>query len=279
MPEGPEVKRMADQLKTWVGWNFHVSNFGGRYKDTLPDGYENFQEDSHNVTVIDVGAKGKFLYWKLSNNWSVWVTLGMSGTWERNPKKHEAMQLRMSRLEGDALVNSYVSFVDARHFGTVRFVYGHDALNAKLSTMMWDLLEGHASTTAVWWFLQLDKHKSLREKQVSVALMNQNIFPGIGNYLRAEILYASKVSPLRPLKDVTYDELKEILKNGREIMLRSYESGGATIATYRDAEGNKGTAQARFACYGRKRDPLGNPVVREKTSDGRTIHWVKEIQK
>jgi formamidopyrimidine-DNA glycosylase len=182
-------------------------------------------------------------------------------------------------MEGDALVNSYVSFVDARHFGTVRFVYGHDALQAKLACMMWDLLERPASTTAVWWYLRAKKNDSLRQKQVSVALMNQHVFPGIGNYLRAEILYASKVSPMRLLEDVTYEELDAILKNAREIMLRSYESGGATIATYRDAEGNKGSAQARFACYGRKQDPLGNPVIREKTSDGRTIHWVKEVQK
>lgn len=269
---------MADQLKTWVGWNFHVVNFGGRYKETLPAGAEDFELQSHNVTVLDVAAKGKFMYWTLSNDWSMWVTLGMSGTWERNPKKHEAMCLRMTRMEGDMQVSSLVSFVDARHFGTIRFVEGHDALNAKLATMRWDLLEKQPSTTAIWWFLQ-DARKNLHDKPISVVLMDQSIFPGIGNYLRAEILYSSRVSPWRLLKDVTYEELDAILKNGREIMLRSYESGGATISTYRDAEGNKGSAQTRFACYGRKQDSLGNPVIKEKTSDGRTIHWVKEVQK
>lgn len=277
MPEGPEVRRICDQLKRWEGWNIAVSGFNGRYEKERPQGYASFENESHNVTVEKVDAKGKFLYWSLSNDWSIWVTLGMSGTWEKHPKKHEVMSLRLSRMVGDTHFDGWISFVDARHFGTVKFVKDRQLLNTKLDSMRWDFLEREHSTTAIWWFLK-DTRSNLHDKQISVVLMDQSIFPGVGNYLRCEILYASGVSPWRKLKDVTYEELDLICKNAHQIMRRSYESGGATIATYRDTEGNKGEFSSKFAVYGRKQDPLGNAVIKDKTSDGRTIHWVKEVQ-
>lgn len=268
---------MADQLRHWVGHELlSPPLFGGRYDDEHPTGALEFMATVEaGVRVTAVEAKGKFLYWTFDNDWSMWVTLGMSGTWAKNPKKHEAMRLYFLPFAEE--VDDTISFVDARHFGTVRFIKGKKALDDKLATMRWDFLEREHSVTAIWRFLQ-DAKKSLHNKPISVVLMDQSIFPGVGNYLRAEVLHASRISPWRLLKDVSYDDLKLICSNIREIMLRSYESGGATIATYRDAEGNKGSAQSRFACYGRNIDPNGHPVTREQTPDGRTIHWVPAIQ-
>ena len=53
---------------------------------------------------------------------------------------------------------------------------------------------------------------------------------------------------------------------------------GATIKSYADFYGDVGTATDRFLVYGKKFDPNGNPVVREKTADGRTTHWVPKVQ-
>lgn len=280
MPEGPEAKRIADQLSQFRGYKIRVEGFGGRYATTPPDGFKEFADSTLESPrfVTNVNAKGKFLYWELDDGWSIWNTLGMSGTYEQFPKKHAAMNLNLSRYSGDVTRSACISFVDARHFGTLKFVKGRSVLEEKLGSMMFDFLEGPKSATAIWWYLR-DCRKGLLEHEVSIVLMNQNVFPGIGNYLRAEILYASKVSPWRLLKDVTYDEFSLICANAHEIMTNSYRSGGATIATYRDANGEKGQYTSRFAVYGRKADPQGLPVVREKTPDGRTIHWCPTVQK
>ena len=266
---------MSNQLQRWVGSELlSPPLMGGRYDEVYPSGWEDFASTvSAGIKVTSIAAKGKFLYWTFDNDWSMWITLGMSGTWARNPEKHEAMRLYfMPGTDDDT-----VSFVDARHFGTVKFVKGREELEKKLQSMMFDFLDGPKSTTAIWHFLR-DARKSLLDKEVSVALMDQSVFPGIGNYLRAEILYASQVSPWRKLRHVTYDEFDRICINAHIIMKNSYESGGATIATYRDANGEKGKYTSRFAVYGRKTDPEGNEVKREKTPDGRTIHWVPAVQ-
>jgi formamidopyrimidine-DNA glycosylase len=58
----------------------------------------------------------------------------------------------------------------------------------------------------------------------------------------------------------------------------SYHCGGATISTYKDGNGNEGMYNRRFAVYNQKTDPFGNNVIKEKTRDNRTTHWVPEYQ-
>jgi formamidopyrimidine-DNA glycosylase len=58
----------------------------------------------------------------------------------------------------------------------------------------------------------------------------------------------------------------------------SYHYGGATISTYRDGNGKEGLYNRRFAVYNQKTDPFGNKVIKEKTLDNRTTHWVPEHQ-
>ena len=55
--------------------------------------------------------------------------------------------------------------------------------------------------------------------------------------------------------------------------------GGATIATYRQPNGDEGLYNRRFAVYNQKTCPEGCNVIKEQTADKRTTHWVPEIQK
>ena len=109
--------------------------------------------------------------------------------------------------------------------------------------------------------------------------MNQSIFGGCGNYIKAEALYKAKLSPHRKCDSLTDDEASELHAALQDIVWTSYKSNGATIATYRDANGNVGSYSSKFAVYGRKEDPLGNAVTSEETKDGRTTWWVPNVQR
>jgi formamidopyrimidine-DNA glycosylase len=63
------------------------------------------------------------------------------------------------------------------------------------------------------------------------------------------------------------------------VMKASYNNSGATFRTYRNPDGTEGGMQRRFVVYGNQTDPLGNPVVKEETKDGRTTHWVPTVQR
>jgi len=96
--------------------------------------------------------------------------------------------------------------------------------------------------------------------------------------VRAEALYLSKLSPFRLCQSLTFDEMMNLRQQIISVMITSYNFGGATIRTFSDVYGNKGSAQRRFAVYGNKTDPQGNNISREKTQDGRTIWWCPSIQ-
>ena len=117
------------------------------------------------------------------------------------------------------------------------------------------------------------------KKTLPEVLMNQSIIAGVGNYIKAECLYLSKLSPHRIISSITDEELVSLKTNIHAVMKESFASGGATIRTYKGFNGESGEYGERFIVYNQKQDPLGNPVIKEKTRDGRTTHWVPEVQK
>jgi len=117
------------------------------------------------------------------------------------------------------------------------------------------------------------------KKTIAEALMDQTIVSGVGNYVKAEALYLSKISPHRVVETLTDKALQNLNVATRSVLVNSFESGGATLKSYSDFYGDAGDATQRFAVYGRKTDPEGRDVIKEQTRDGRTTHWVPDVQK
>ena len=109
-------------------------------------------------------------------------------------------------------------------------------------------------------------------------LMDQHNISGIGNYLKSEILYSAKVSPHRNVGSLSEKELKNIYDAAKKISKLSMEQKGMSKSDFRDIDGTKGDFQTMLKVYCLKKDPLGNEVVKEKTKDGRTTHWVPKLQ-
>lgn len=266
MPEGPECKRVGEGLLA-ASKDRPIENFrvlGGRFLKKSP-----MHELSPQVPnrVIDGGVYGKFIWLELMNQEFLWITLGMSGFWseERLPHSHFSIDFE----DGGSLY-----FVDQRRFGTLKFVKGHDKLVKKISSLGIDPLD-ISSFNVHDAFNHLNKAKS---RTIAEALMDQRIFAGVGNYIKCEVLYRARISPYRLVKDLTDSEICKIWDLTRLIMRSSYEQGGASIRNYRQVNGDSGDFVFEFEVYAQKQDPLGNLVVREETLDGRTTHWVPELQ-
>jgi formamidopyrimidine-DNA glycosylase len=72
--------------------------------------------------------------------------------------------------------------------------------------------------------------------------------------------------------------MKEIFQITLEKIKGSYLAGGASIRDYSDIKGNEGKYSFDLVVYKKKKDPLGNTILMEKTKDGRSTYWVPEIQ-
>ena len=109
--------------------------------------------------------------------------------------------------------------------------------------------------------------------------MDQSVVAGIGNYVKAESLYLSQISPHRTVESLSEAEVFRLNNAVQAVLKEAYKRGGASIQTYKDFDGKEGQYSRKFAVYNQKKDPYGNDVHKDKTEDGRTTHWVPAIQK
>ncbi len=268
MPEGPEVKKVTDFLSlSLTGATItEIQINSGRYKRHGPfDGYERL-ESLLPAKVTFVSCKGKMIWLELNNCYYLTSTLGMTGSWTRVRDKHTHVTFSLDN-------GSEIHFRDMRNFGTLKGYSCLESFHKKLNSIGPDLLNDRVQENMFRTILQTQKKKTIVE-----VLMNQKLVSGIGNYLKAECLYASRISPHRLCSSLSREEISTLFKNCRDIIKMSYDLGGATIQTYRQPGGEPGEFSRRFAIYGHKKDPQGREVIKEKTKDGRTTHWVPEIQ-
>lgn len=244
----------------------------GRWIKRPPVGLDDFQKAGPH-TVVEIACKGKLMYWRFTTEWTMLVTYGMSGQLVTEPTKHSHAELSLVRPSDDTRHQLY--FDDPRRFGTLKFIHGSAAFAKKLATLGPDMLND--PPTVNQFAARLNKKKTSRT--LAEALMDQSVVSGIGNYVKAEALYRAKLSPWRKVCDLTIEEILLLHSAIIKVMMSSYGSGGATIATYRNPDGSIGQAQRRFAVYGHKQDPFGNVVTNEETPDKRTSWWCHAVQK
>ena len=289
MPEGVEVKISSELIKPLVQGK-HIGKLFlgelGRYgvMRPVPEGYEEFLNSFRKledigyvvspVRIVDVQVKGKFMYWTFDNGWYMFSTFGMTGQWSPQEGKHMCLDMRLH--DPDSHEISHVYFNDPRHFGTIKFTSSEKELKEKLGELGWDPL--HQDRLTAPWLNWLKSELSRSNKPIGQTLLDQSLFAGVGNYIRAEALYQVGMSPWRTGKSLSREDLEKLCLAIVDVMEESYKYQGATLLTYKDAYGNEGRYSSCFKVYGRETDPLGNTIKKESTPDGRTIHWCPIIQ-
>lgn len=274
MPEGPEIYIAAELIRPLVIGkqltSIHTtpnSRYG--YSNLMPVCYQG--EDTRTITIQSIDTKGKLMYWtfKDSEETKFWMflTFGMSGQLSPHKGKHPCMEMKFSNANP-------IYFNDPRHFGTIKFVNTETELHNKLASLGWDAMQQSVEEGIGIVLPALQQ----TNKSIGQVLMDQSIFAGCGNYLRAEVLYAIKMSPWRISNQLSEEEVKTLCRVLKETMQASYKYQGATILTYKDAYGAEGKYSSQFKCYGQKTDPDGHPIIKEETPKGRTMHWCPSVQ-
>jgi DNA-formamidopyrimidine glycosylase len=274
MPEGPELSLSRDFLRRIIVGKMLCAvcrTQTGRYADVCPRGFDVPRDKQH---VMSVDVKGKFMWWTLgpATPTYVFTTYGMSGQWHTSQTKHTALEISFD--DGTGVDGTMLFFNDPRHFGTVGFVYDTEELERKLASLGPDMLNDPPTVTTFIECLRAHPERSLCR-----ALMDQRVISGVGNYIKAESLYAACLSPHRKVQDATDDELSVLRQAIIDVMQASYTLGGTSIRTYTNVDGSQGKMQDRLAVYNKRIDPLGNFVINEKTDDSRTTWWVPNVQR
>lgn len=265
MPEAPEVRRSYEGLvqQTALGRVTEITVISGRY---LRSGIPGIETLSLPASVIGGGVKGKLMWLNFDAGQTMLITLGMSGYWSTANHKHAHVQLMINGVNP-------IYYVDQRRFGTLKIINSGKDLQRKINSLGLDLLNEDVEVDAFMNRLMMGKNKPICE-----TLMDQRILAGVGNYIKCEALYEAKISPFTQTNVLNVPEMTRLFKSIQRIMKASYKQGGARIRNYQQVNGDPGDYVFSFSVYGQATDPQGRTVIREKTSDGRTTHWVPGAQ-
>jgi endonuclease VIII len=286
MPEGPEVYSFGIEVHDFFyGKKLNqVKILSGKYKRSPFKNYKLLKKLLP-LKVLFIRTQGKILLIELDNNYIIVVTFGMTGFFTPNHIKH-------NRIEFINKDNESIYYNDQRNFGNIYFLES-SIVKDKLADLGPDILDHNMSFKIFKnrFNKYVDKYPN---REIGLILLDQSFVCGIGNYLRADILYLSKISPFRKISTIDIREQKTIYKYSYNL-LRYYTQIQINFDAYYTSKLNitrikqnlsyrlKLKQQPKnfgrvFLIYGEKYDPFNNLVTRDKFY-GRSIFWVKEVQK
>lgn len=241
-----------------------IKILSGKYLKKKPANFDKFNQ-SLPAKVTDVCNRGKFIYLKLDNGWSIGIGFGMTGRMITDEPDHSHHRIEI--LHSTPGVQLFYN--DMRNFGNFNFYLpGSDDLEKKLEKLGIDLLqEPEASKTRV-----VERFRRKPNWDISKALLSQEILAGVGNYVRAEALYDAKIWPYAKIKDLTDQNLYQIYQSAVKVSQTAYE-----IQAKYFLDGIPYQEYQKFMkIYNSDRDPEGNKV--ERSADTRTTWWVPKVQ-
>jgi endonuclease-8 len=242
MPEGPEIRRAADRVAAAVE---------GQIADEVFFAFDRLKRFERELTgrrIEEVTTRGKGMLTRFGGGLSVYTHNQLYGRWYvmrdgRLPKT--GRQLRFSVRTGDRRALLYsaseIEVLDRKA----------ELTHPYLSRLGPDVLSQRPSAGDL--AARLDEPR-FRGRQLAALLIDQSFVAGLGNYLRAEILFEARIHPRRRGRDCTDEERRRLA--GRLIALtrRTYRTRGITLSPSRVAELKAAGAPRsayRFWVYGR----------------------------
>jgi DNA-formamidopyrimidine glycosylase len=281
MPEGAEVKLYADCL--WETFreqqiiDLEITERSRYWKGGLP----NLEALSYPLQINNIASRGKKIIFDLedADGKTIFFVsfLGLEGHWQYKKGKHSGILLRFGSFADEEKTilrtERTLYYDDSRHFGSFTICLEEKELDQIMKTVGPDLLEDEIDIED---YIAVCRKKAVANKPLCEFLMMQQHFSGVGNWVRAEVMYECGFHPFRLMESLDDEELELLLATSQSVLKRAYEAFGLTLATYVLPNGQKGLYETKV--YGRKVDPDGNEVVQMKDKDKRTVHWVPEVQ-
>jgi len=265
MPEGPEVSVIVNKLsKLLIGATLNKMTY------THKKVFAKISSLPYNLpkVVKKVRKKGKYFWIEFEDETCVGNSFGLTGKFEtfvdqenkENKVKHACGTFEFTK--GDQSITMH--YVDRLAFGKFEYFTNKSALFQKIGSIGMDVL--HMEQEDYDEIFEKTIHKT-PWKTLCKFLMDQSKFSGIGNYLKAEILFHAKLSPNRQIQNLTSFEIASLFESIKHIYAASIEAGGSP----------KYGGAFELQIYDRK-DLVDTGVVCEKTDDGRKTWWNPTLQ-
>ena len=240
MPEGPEVRKFADALDRVLSGPV-ITSLEARTKDArnwLKDnefrllGRRVDRVVSHGKHLIGY-IEGRFFFHSHLMMWGRWQTFGPTTKKIRSesieplslPERDRRERARIV-VEGGAAILLSAPIFNVGRGNPYKKIENLQTLGPDV--LPYDRVFNHAAFTR-----RLFKPEH-RQMPVGAALLNQRIVAGLGNYLRAEVLFACRLDPWRLVGDLTELDIECLIRKIPKLAWRAYKQ--TATAGKRDRE-------------------------------------------
>ena len=268
MPEGPEIYRAARDVHAAVaGQPIQVA--------LLHPALAPRTKSLKSATITRVHARSKAMLTEFSNGAVLYSHNQLYGEW-RIHALGEALLDRQKRLVMTTKSHRVVLY-SATDFAWLRA--GQEHLHPYIARLGPEVL-ADGMTPAIL----AKRLAGFPRRNLATALLDQGVLAGLGNYLRADILFVARLSPQLRVGDLSATQLKTLAKVIHQLTWRSLRHDGVLTPT-RDykrlrAQGDSYEA-ARFYVFDREGLPCrvcSTPIARS-TMGGRGVFFCPECQK
>ena len=282
MPELPEVETIRRGLKKFI-----LNKKIKKIEVFCEKSFHGNPKLAENHTVKDIRRFGKALILDLDNNNSLMIHLRMTGQliYDGNKKERyaaghpsENFVATLPNKQTRVIINftdGTLYFNDQRKFGFCKTIktaeLKNDSFIQKLAKEPWDMESEEL-------YEKFQKHKN---SLIKATILDQTIVCGLGNIYADEALFMAKIHPERRSGTITLKETEKLLQSARDVMTKSIESGGSTMATYVKADGTRGDYLEKFAQVFRKENQpcprCGTKIIKIRVA-GRGTHICPHCQ-
>lgn len=248
MPEGPEIHRTADRLAAAVLGAPLV-----RAEFAFP-GLKPFEHKLRGHAVVSFTAHGKALLTAFDNGWTLYSHNQLYGVWKvvpagTRPATHRSLRVALETAKTAILLYS-ASEIEMWRSDVI-------ATHPYLAKLGPDVLDPALDASAVAARL---RSRAFCGRALGGLLLDQSFLAGLGNYLRAEILFAARLHPTQRACDLDSAQLRLLARECLAVARLSYATRGAGLRTYARA----GKA-FRFRVFKRAGEPCercGTPIAK-----------------
>ncbi len=221
MPEGPEVQRYADLIGQALT-NRPLTSVMARTQQAKAWLLEHPQV-LVGAVVRRVHARGKNLLIRFDDDLFYYSHLMMWGRWQLldnngDEPLDKRERARLSTSTQHAILLSAPIF--QIHRGPLELI-------PTLASLGPDILPDEERFDEEEFERRLTLPQN-REREIGAILLDQDVVAGIGNYLRAEILFECRIDPWKRVHELSENELSCLLSTTPRVSRLAYESGGAT---------------------------------------------------
>ncbi len=199
MPEGPEVRRYAQQLAEVLDGS-EILHFSARTKAAKAWLLEHVTELT-GQKITEVRSHGKHLYGRIEGGYGFHSHLMMWGRWFVHPADQiiERDKRERARIGTDKAIAILFS-------APIFDVFAGDPYDniENLKTLGPDIIPYDSAFDTIEFNRRLNGHP---DREIGAALLDQQICAGIGNYIRAEVLFFCGINPFTLVKNLSEAQL------------------------------------------------------------------------